>query len=83
MHDAGVPVSPVPGLCAAAAAMSVAGIASHRFRLRDSCPLARRRAESVLHRSQGHPTLIVYEAPHRVESMADICDLFAVTVQSR
>ena len=78
MHDAGVSVSPVPGPCAAAAAMSVAGIASHRFSFEGFLPARKApRRERLASLAKDTRTLIVYEAPHRVaESMADICDLF-------
>lgn len=78
MHDAGIQVSPVPGPCAAAAAISVAGISSHRFAFEGFLPARKSsRRERLASLAKDTRTLIIYEAPHRAAAaMADIRDLF-------
>lgn len=74
---AGVRVSPVPGACAAIAALSAAGLPSDRFAFEGFLPAkaaARRSRLAVL--AGETRTLILYEAPHRiVECLQDICQV--------
>ena len=75
---AGIRVSPVPGACAAIAALSAAGLPSDRFVFEGFLPAkttARRvRLEALSGESR---TLIFYEAPHRiVECLQDMRDIF-------
>ncbi|MCA1798636.1 MAG: 16S rRNA (cytidine(1402)-2'-O)-methyltransferase [Xanthomonadaceae bacterium] len=66
-REAGFPVSPVPGACAAIAALSVAGIPADRFAFEGFLPakaVARRNALDAL-RAETR-TLVFYEAVHRV-----------------
>jgi 16S rRNA (cytidine1402-2'-O)-methyltransferase len=67
-REAGHKVSPIPGACAAIAALSVAGIASDRFVFEGFLPpkaSARRERLAVL---QGETrTLLFYESSHRIE----------------
>lgn len=77
-RDAGIAVSPVPGACAAIAALSVAGLHADRFAFEGflpAKPVARRRAlEALEHEPR---TLIFYEAVHRVrESLVDMAAAF-------
>ncbi len=74
---AGVTVSPVPGPCAAIAALSVAGLPGDRFCFEGFLPqrsAARRRRIAEL--AGETRTLILYEAPHRIA--ASLADLAAV-----
>ena len=71
---AGITVSPIPGPCAAIAALCAAGLPSERFCFEGFLPAragARRKRLSEL---AGEPrTLVIYEAPHRIAvSLADI-----------
>jgi 16S rRNA (cytidine1402-2'-O)-methyltransferase len=63
----GLRVTPVPGACAAIAALSVAGVATDRFVFEGFLPAksgARlQRLKDVSHESR---TLVFYEAPHRI-----------------
>lgn len=71
-------VTPVPGPCAAIAALSAAGLASDRFAFEGFLP-ARRNARRHRLETLAHVphTLIFYEAPHRVaETLSDLCDSF-------
>jgi len=71
---AGVAVSPVPGACAAIAALSVAGLPSDRFAFEGFLPAksaARRERLSAL--AGESRTLVFYESSHRIaESLADL-----------
>ncbi|MGB0132894.1 16S rRNA (cytidine(1402)-2'-O)-methyltransferase [Dokdonella sp.] len=69
-RDAGVPVSPVPGPCAAIAALSVAGLASDRFVfegfLAAKSSARKERLGELVAESR---TLIFYESSHRILDM--------------
>ncbi|MCW0455250.1 16S rRNA (cytidine(1402)-2'-O)-methyltransferase [Xanthomonas sacchari] len=70
---AGVRVSPVPGACAAIAALSVAGLPSDRFAFEGFLPAkASARRERLVRLASEPRTLVFYEASHRIaESLAD------------
>jgi 16S rRNA (cytidine1402-2'-O)-methyltransferase len=77
-REAGIRCIPVPGACAAIAALSVAGLPSDRFVFEGFLPpksAARRsRLEELASDSR---TLIFYESSHRiVESLTDMRDVF-------
>lgn len=64
---AGVRVSPVPGACAAIAALSVAGLPSDRFVFEGFLPAKAGARGARLAELAAEPrTLIFYESPHRV-----------------
>lgn len=69
-RTAGVRVSPLPGACAAIAALSVAGLPSARFVFEGFLPAkpAARRARLVELASESR-TLVFYESSHRIEEM--------------
>lgn len=75
---AGVKVSPIPGACAAIAALSVAGLPSDRFLFEGFLPAkgaARRERMNKLAAETG--TLVFYESSHRIaESLADMAAAF-------
>src|SRR5688572_14972448 len=65
---AGIRVSPVPGACAAIAALSVAGVPSDRFCFEGflpAKPAARRERLALL--AAEERTLVFYESAHRIE----------------
>src|SRR3970040_67815 len=65
---AGVRVSPVPGACAAIAALSVAGLASDPFGFEGFLPAKASARRERLARLAAEPrTLIFYESAHRIE----------------
>ena len=77
-HQAGVRVSPVPGPCAAMAALSAAGLATDRFCFEGFLPAkpAARRAQLARLANESR-TMVFYEAPHRLgESLADMAEVF-------
>ncbi|MGY0797680.1 16S rRNA (cytidine(1402)-2'-O)-methyltransferase [Lysobacter sp. A286] len=75
---AGVRVSPVPGACAAIAALSVAGIASDRFAFEGFLPAkVGARRERLARLAAETRTLIFYESAHRIEeSLVDFVAAF-------
>ncbi len=76
-HAAGIPVSPVPGPSAAAAAISASGFPASRFLFAGFLPPqagARRKALEALELPW---PVVIYEAPHRVrETLADLAARF-------
>lgn len=78
---AGVRVSPVPGACAAVAALSVAGLASDRFVFEGFLPAKAGARRERLARLASEPrTLLFYESAHRIEaSLADMVAAFGAT----
>ena len=70
----GIPVIPVPGACAATTALSAAGLPSDTFTFAGFPPSRQGKRRAFLSELTGLPgTLILYEAPHRLEeTLADI-----------
>jgi 16S rRNA (cytidine1402-2'-O)-methyltransferase len=77
-REAGLRVSPVPGACAAIAALSVAGLPSDRFVFEGFLPAKAGARRERLARLAGEPrTLVFYESGHRIEaSLADMAAAF-------
>lgn len=75
---AGIRCAPVPGACAAIAALSVAGLPSDRFVFEGFLPPKAAARRARLQELAGDArTLIFYESSHRVaESLADMRDVF-------
>jgi 16S rRNA (cytidine1402-2'-O)-methyltransferase len=78
VRAAGLRVSPVPGACAAVAALSVAGIPSDRFCFEGFLPAkASARRERLAELAKETRTLVFYESSHRIEeSLADMVAAF-------
>ncbi len=70
LRSEGLRISPVPGACAAIAALSVAGLPTDRFSFEGFLPAKsaarRERLQAVLHDAR---TLVFYEAPHRIADL--------------
>jgi len=64
-HDAGIPVSTVPGPCAAIAALSVSGLATDRFRFEGFLPAKAAARRRRLHELAGESATLVFYAPAR------------------
>ncbi|MGE8289012.1 MAG: 16S rRNA (cytidine(1402)-2'-O)-methyltransferase [Stenotrophomonas sp.] len=77
---AGIKVSPVPGACAAIAALSVAGLPSDRFVFEGFLPAKTAARRDRLQRLASETgTLVFYESSHRIaESLADMAMAFGV-----
>jgi 16S rRNA (cytidine1402-2'-O)-methyltransferase len=74
VRNESLPISPVPGCCAAIAALSVSGLPTDRFRFEGFLParsMARRNRLKAL--ADVSETLILYESVHRIaDVLADI-----------
>ena len=75
---AGVQVTPIPGPCAAIAALSVAGLPTDRFVFEGFLPTkAGQRQQRLRELLTETRTLIFYEAPHRIAGvLADLAQAF-------
>ena len=76
-HDAGLPVVPIPGPCAAVALLSAGGLPADRFVMEGFLPHRagerRRRLREL--RGETRP-IVIHEAPHRIlGTLADIGDV--------
>lgn len=73
-HEAGIPVIPVPGACAAVCALAQSGLPSGKWCFEGFLPtLNRDRKQRLEVLKKETRTCIVYEAPHRVkETMKDL-----------
>lgn len=68
-RESGVPVVPVPGASALAAALSVSGLPSSRVLFLGFPPRRKGERDSLLKSLAGDPsTLVFYEAPHRIRT---------------
>lgn len=76
-RDAALKVAPVPGPCAALAALSAAGLASHRFIFEGFLPARRGARRNRLLALRDFPeTLIFHESVHRVAgTLQDMCEV--------
>lgn len=74
----GVTIEPLPGACAAVAALSAAGLPSDRFAFEGFLPAkAQQRRGALEALAVETRTLIFYEAPHRIlATLQDLADLF-------
>jgi len=77
-REAGVTVTPIPGSCAAIAALSVAGLPSNRFRFEGFLPAATKARRGRLQELSGvTETLVFYVSVHKVgDVLADFIDIF-------
>jgi len=78
VRAAGFAVSPIPGACAAIAALSVAGIPSDRFCFEGFLPAkSSGRRERLQNLAREPRTLVFYESSHRIEeSLEDFVAIF-------
>lgn len=66
-HEAGIPVIPVPGACAAVCALAQSGLPSGKWCFEGFLPTAGKQRRERLEVLKKEPrTCIVYEAPHRL-----------------
>ncbi|HEX5488517.1 MAG TPA: 16S rRNA (cytidine(1402)-2'-O)-methyltransferase [Rhodanobacteraceae bacterium] len=84
-RDAGLDVSPVPGACAAIAALSVAGLPSDRFVFEGFLPAKSAARRARLRELADEPrTLVIYESSHRiVECCDDLRGIFGPEREAR
>ena len=74
----GLNVLPIPGACAAIAALSVAGLPTDRFYFGGFLPVKSSQRQSALSKYKNLvETLIFYEAPHRIlDTIEDMIEVF-------
>jgi 16S rRNA (cytidine1402-2'-O)-methyltransferase len=73
-REAGIAVSPVPGACAAIAALSVAGLPSDRFVFEGFLPAKSSARRAQLQTLTGETrTVIFYESSHRIQECLHDC----------
>jgi 16S rRNA (cytidine1402-2'-O)-methyltransferase len=77
-HEAGIRVVPIPGACAAIAALSASGLPSDRFSFEGFLPAkTHARKQTLEGLKKDTRTLIFYEAPHRIlDSLIDFVAVF-------
>ena len=78
VQDGGFKVHPVPGACAAIAALSVSGVPTDRFLFEGFLPAREGARVNRLNALASQPaTLIFYEAPHRIKaSLSSMVSVF-------
>lgn len=68
-HEAGIPVVPVPGACAAVSALAQSGLPSGKWCFEGFLPtVTKQRKQRLAVLKQETRTSIVYEAPHRLKA---------------
>ena len=74
----GITVSPIPGACAAVAALSVSGLPTDRFLFCGFLPAKTGQRKTTLNEYKGSmETLVFYEAPHRIlDTVVDMVEVF-------
>jgi 16S rRNA (cytidine1402-2'-O)-methyltransferase len=71
---AGIPVSTVPGPCAAIAALTLSALPAERFCFEGFLPARTAARRTALESLASEPrTLVFYEAPHRIVAMLEAC----------
>jgi 16S rRNA (cytidine1402-2'-O)-methyltransferase len=72
VRDAGFAVVPIPGACAAIAAVSAAGLTAERWLFLGFLPSAAKARRELLERAATlDAALLIYEAPHRVRATVE------------
>lgn len=72
-HEAGLPVSPLPGPCAAITALSASGLPCARFQFLGFLTKKKEKRKKVLAEALAYPgTTIFYESPHRIVSTLEM-----------
>ncbi len=84
VREAGYKVVPVPGACAAIAALSASGLPTDKFSFEGFLPpkaeARRQQLKSLLNETR---TLVFYEAPHRLlETLQSLCEVFGADRQA-
>ena len=72
----GIEVVPVPGACAAIAALSASGMDTTRFAFEGFLPLKKGRRTRIANIAAEDRTVVIYESPHRIKRLLE--ELIAV-----
>ena len=84
-YEAGIPVIPIPGACAAVNALVASGQGTRRFSFEAFLPQDKKERRQVLRELQAETrTIVLYEAPHRLvktlEELAEVLGDRPVTI---
>ena len=79
--EAGIPVSSVPGPCAAIVALTLSALPTGRFCFEGFLPMEKQERRARLERLSGEDrTMIFHEAPHKLKAtLSDMCATFGET----
>ena len=80
-QEQNIKVTPIPGACAAIAALSAVGLPSDRFSFEGFLPSKKSQRIAVLEKLKDETqTMIIYEAPHRIlDCLKDMTEVFGGT----
>src|ERR1035437_2033566 len=67
----GIDVVPVPGACAAIAALSASGMDTTRFAFEGFLPLKKGRKKRIANVAAEDRTVVIYESPHRIKRLLE------------
>lgn len=67
----GIEVVPIPGACAAIAALSASGIDTTRFAFEGFLPLKKGRKKRIAQAAREDRTVVIYESPHRIKRLLE------------
>ena len=74
-HEAGIPVTTVPGPAACVAALTLSGLPTRRFAFEAFLPTDKKQRQAVLEELKGETrTMVLYEAPHRLTKTLEVLE---------
>lgn len=75
-HEAGIPVTSLPGCCALITALTLSGLPSRRFCFEGFLPADKKEKKFVLEELRDETrTIILYEAPHHLKrTLTELCE---------
>jgi 16S rRNA (cytidine1402-2'-O)-methyltransferase len=81
--DCGIIVEPIPGACAAIAAISASGLPTGQFTFEGFLPRSSDLKERLKALATERRTMIIYESPHRLaDTLIDLAEAFGATRQA-
>lgn len=81
--DCGITVEPIPGACAAIAAISASGLPTGQFTFEGFLPRTNDRKERLTALASERRTMVIYESPHRLsDTLSDLADAFGASRQA-
>ena len=81
--DCGIIVEPIPGACAAIAAISASGLPTGQFTFEGFLPRSSDLKDRLKALSTERRTMIIYESPHRLaDTLIDLAEAFGATRQA-
>ncbi len=81
--DCGITVEPIPGACAAIAAISASGLPTGQFTFEGFLPRTNDRKERLTALATERRTMVIYESPHRLaDTLSDLADAFGPSRQA-